>query len=191
MDNGSLRKALAVLGLILALFVMLPEKSHATVMLIGSNKSFSFDDLEANFVLPTKGSGLCGMLQVAEPLDACSPLRNKAVSGEGLDSPFALIQRGTCSFQTKVRHAQDAGFKAAIVYNNEDKNDLITMDGNSRGITIMRMLSQSMVMWLLGSAGNTNMECWIIPTQNTSWTVCKAFLTSLIVYGALLASVLL
>lgn len=67
-----------------------------------------------------KGSGECGTLYLAEPLDACSPLINKAVPGEGASSPFVLVVRGGCNFDDKVRTAQDAGFKAAIIFDNED-----------------------------------------------------------------------
>lgn len=72
-----------------------------------------------------KGSGECGTLYVAEPLDACSPLKNVTSSIKGgSKSPFVLIIRGGCSFEDKVRRAQTAGFKAAIVYDNED-GDLV------------------------------------------------------------------
>lgn len=73
-----------------------------------------------------KGSGLCGTVHVAEPLDACSKLTNKVVPVENnsTKSPFVLIVRGGCSFDEKVRRAQAAGFKAAIVYDNEN-GDLV------------------------------------------------------------------
>lgn len=72
-----------------------------------------------------KGSGECGTVYEADPLDACSPLKNIVPTiKEGCPSPFALIVRGGCSFEDKVRIAQTAGFKAAIVYDNED-GDLV------------------------------------------------------------------
>lgn len=72
-----------------------------------------------------KGSGECGTLYKADPLDACSPLKNIVPKiKEGGLSLFALIVRGGCSFEDKVRRAQIAGFKAAIVYDNED-GDLV------------------------------------------------------------------
>lgn len=72
-----------------------------------------------------KGSGECGILYEADPLDACSPLKNVVpTTKEGCLSPFALIVRGGCGFEDKVRIAQTAGFKAAIVYDNED-GDLV------------------------------------------------------------------
>ncbi|GLJ38740.1 hypothetical protein SUGI_0789830 [Cryptomeria japonica] len=188
MDKKGFRKELGVVGLMLILFVMLLEMSHASVVLIGSNKSFTFDDLEASFVLATKGSGLCGILQVAEPSDGCSPLRNKGVSGDGLDSPFALIERGKCSFESKIRNAQGAGFKAAIVYNNEDSNALVAMGGDSRGITIYAIfVSKAAGQVLLRYAGDPNMECWIIPSLNTSWAVMIISFASLVSMATLLA----
>lgn len=69
-----------------------------------------------------KGSGETGVLYVVEPLDACSPLMNVAGITK---SPFALIIRGKCSFEDKVRTAQNAGFKAAIVYDSEDSEPLV------------------------------------------------------------------
>lgn len=73
-----------------------------------------------------KGSGICGTLQVAEPLDACSKLTNKIVPVvNNTKFPFVLIVRGGCSFDEKVRRAQAAGFAAAIVYDNED-GDLVS-----------------------------------------------------------------
>ena len=54
-----------------------------------------------------------GDLAIASPLDACTALAGD-MTGE-----VALIQRGTCSFTTKVRNAQDAGAIGALVFNNE------------------------------------------------------------------------
>ncbi|URE38815.1 50S ribosome-binding GTPase [Musa troglodytarum] len=48
------------------------------------------------------------------------------VVGEGSGNPFALIIRGGCAFDAKVRSAQNAGFKAAIVYDNEDNGVVIS-----------------------------------------------------------------
>jgi hypothetical protein len=74
---------------------------------------------------PAKGSGECGVLYAAEPLDACSTLTNKAERASNASSPFVLIIRGGCSFEDKVRRAQKAGFRAAIVYDNEDGGVLV------------------------------------------------------------------
>jgi E3 ubiquitin-protein ligase RNF13 len=71
-----------------------------------------------------KASGVNGIVYTAEPLNACGPLTIKAV--EGPPSPFALIIRGGCTFDEKVKNAQDAGFKAAIVYDNENSGVLVS-----------------------------------------------------------------
>ncbi|KAM3712007.1 hypothetical protein ACB098_01G151900 [Castanea mollissima] len=97
----------------------------ANVVLIVHNATFSFQDVEANFAPPVKGSGECGVLYMAEPLDACSTLTNKVEKASNCSSPFVLIVRGGCSFEDKVRRAQKAGFKAAIVYDNEDSGVLV------------------------------------------------------------------
>jgi E3 ubiquitin-protein ligase RNF13 len=63
-----------------------------------------------------------GILHIASPLDACTPLKNRFREEEPL-SPFVLISRGTCNFDRKVKNAQEAGFQAAIVYNSMDSFD--------------------------------------------------------------------
>jgi len=64
-----------------------------------------------------------GALYTANPLDGCSPLVNISKTRE---PAFLLIERGLCSFEVKVRHAQDAGFAAVIVYNDQDDHELVT-----------------------------------------------------------------
>ncbi|KAK6116651.1 hypothetical protein DH2020_049585 [Rehmannia glutinosa] len=99
--------------------------AYGNVVLIGNNITLSFEDIEANFAPSVKGSGICGTLYVAEPLDACSPLTNKVVPKKNdTKSPFVLITRGGCSFDDKVRRAQAAGFKAAIIRDDEN-GDLV------------------------------------------------------------------
>ncbi len=63
--------------------------------------------------------------------DACSPLSNPGqVSGN-----IALIDRGTCTFVTKVGHAQDAGAIGVIISNNAD-DSVITMSGTDPTLLI-------------------------------------------------------
>ena len=63
---------------------------------------------------------------MAKPLDACLDLSNKVEKVSNITSPFALVIRGGCSFEEKVRRVQKAGFKAAIVYDNDDDGVLVT-----------------------------------------------------------------
>lgn len=66
-----------------------------------------------------------GVVYVAEPLDACRDLRNMPKQSPNGTSPFVLIVRGGCTFEYKVRNAQRSGFKAAVVYDNVDRNFLL------------------------------------------------------------------
>jgi subtilisin family serine protease len=45
--------------------------------------------------------------------DACDPLPELSLSNK-----IALIRRGTCTFDVKVKHATDAGAKGVIIFNN-------------------------------------------------------------------------
>jgi hypothetical protein len=91
-----------------------------------------------------KVSGVNGVIYTVEPLDACSPLRTKANDSSGV--PFALVVRGTCQFDDKVRNAQDAGFKAVIVYDNEDSSVLV-----SSNVPFIKLLVIVFSYLLLGS----------------------------------------
>nr|XP_034600074.1 receptor homology region, transmembrane domain- and RING domain-containing protein 2-like isoform X2 [Setaria viridis] len=109
--------------LVICLMVQL---GACNVVLMANNTTLSFDDVEATFTPAVKNSGANGVLYAAEPLDACSPLTTKAVKGSA--SAFALVIRGGCQFDDKVRNAQNAGFKAAIVYDNEDNGVLVSRE---------------------------------------------------------------
>jgi minor extracellular serine protease Vpr len=63
---------------------------------------------------------------------ACNPIT------ANLTGMIPLIARGTCTFVTKVRNAQNAGAIAAVVYNNVANADPITMgdDGTGANVTI-------------------------------------------------------
>ncbi|CAL9060586.1 unnamed protein product [Musa banksii] len=167
---------------------LLVGSAGGDVVLIGRNVSLSFPDIEATFAPSVKGSGECGVLYVAEPLDACAPLTNEVA--KGLDSPFALIIRGGCTFDVKVRNAQNAGFKAAIVYDNEDRGTLISMAGSSIGIYIYAVfVSKASGEMLMKYAGNTDLELWIIPTfENSAWPIMVISFIALLVISAVLAT---
>nr|AIZ68182.1 E3 ubiquitin-protein ligase RNF13-like protein [Albuca bracteata] len=173
---------------ILALMGAVVEMAAGNVVLIGKNVSLSFDDIEANFAPAVKGSGERGILYVAEPLHACSQLRNKVV--EGLDSVFALIIRGGCNFDEKVRNAQKAGFKAAIVYNDEEHGPLVAMAGTPAGIHIHAVfVSKASGETLKKYAGRTDIELWIIPTfENSAWSIMAVSFISLLAMSAVLAT---
>lgn len=159
------------------------------VVLIGNNVTLSFEDIEASFTPAVKGSGECGTLYLAEPLDACSPLRKVDSTVKGTCSPFVLIVRGACSFEDKVRKAQAAGFKAAIVHDNVD-GDLVAMAGSSAGIKIHAVfVSKASGELLAKYAGVGNMELWIIPSfENSAWSIMAISFISLLAMSAVLAT---
>ncbi|GJV77438.1 RING domain-containing protein 2 [Tanacetum coccineum] len=166
----------------------------ANVVLMGNNLTLSFDDIEANFAPPVKGSGECGTLFLAKPLDGCGPLSNSSIQGS-INPPFVLMIRGGCSFEDKVRRAQSAGFKAAIVYNNDDSDLVASMlvgivAGNSAGISILAVfVSKSSGLKLSKYTGITAMETWIIPSyENSAWSIMAISFISLLAMSAVLAT---
>nr|XP_010910665.1 receptor homology region, transmembrane domain- and RING domain-containing protein 1 isoform X1 [Elaeis guineensis]XP_010910672.1 receptor homology region, transmembrane domain- and RING domain-containing protein 1 isoform X1 [Elaeis guineensis] len=170
------------------LLCLLVRFADANVVLIGRNVSLSFEDVEATFAPAIKGSGECGVLYLAEPQDACTLLTNKVE--EGPNPPFVLIIRGGCTFDDKVRHAQNAGFKAAIVYDNEDSGTLISMAGTPGGIHINAVfVSKASGGILKKYAGHTDVEFWIIPNfESSAWSIMAISFISLLAMSAVLAT---
>lgn len=180
---------LTVAAGVLLTFLAITTTCSANVLLIGINLTLSFEDREANFASFVTQSGVCGTVQVTEPFDACSPPVNKSMSGEDTSTQFALIKRGNCTFDLKVRNAQAAGFRAAIIYNNEGGDHLIEMGGISGGITIHAVfISKESGQMLLKYSGNKDIECCIIPSrEDTAWTVILIAFVSLLALSAVLA----
>ena len=80
---------------------------------------------------------------MADPLEACSSLLNRFRSQEIDTIKFALIIRGKCAFEDKVRNAQDAGFHAVIVYDDRDKGNLVSSESS---FALKYYFSESMVL---------------------------------------------
>lgn len=162
----------------------------ANVVLIGHNVTLSFDDIEAHFAPVVKGSGECGRLYLAEPLDACSPLTNEIEAAKNGTSAFALVIRGGCSFEDKVRRAQTAGFKAVIVYDNVDDGVLVAMAGNRAGVKIHAVFVAKVSGEVLKKyAGCAEVETWIIPSfENSAWSIMAISFISLLAMSAVLAT---
>ncbi|VXB02215.1 conserved hypothetical protein [Flavobacterium sp. 9AF] len=68
---------------------------------------------------------------VAPTEDACTSLPASSMSGK-----IALIRRGSCSFESKVLMAENAGAVAAIIMNNAPGAGVITMSADGSGATI-------------------------------------------------------
>ncbi|PPR99803.1 hypothetical protein GOBAR_AA20858 [Gossypium barbadense] len=133
-------------------------------------------------------TGVCGALEVADPLDACSPLRNGFGSNQSDSIRLALIIRGDCSFEEKIRNAQNKGFSAAIVYDDKYSNNLVYMMVNPKGIKVLAVfVSKSAGEFLKDHAKGENGECCIYPPLNgKAWTVFAICFLSLVVIAAFL-----
>ncbi|KAL0801602.1 hypothetical protein Bca101_056778 [Brassica carinata] len=168
----------------------LSSLASAKVILIRNNITRSFDDIEANFAPSVKAAGEIGLLYVAEPLDACSNLMNKPEQSSNGTYPFVLIVRGGCSFEDKVRKAQKAGFKAAIIHDNEDRGILIAMAGNSGGIKIHAVfVTKETGDALKESAGLSDTKVWLLPSfENSAWSIMAVSFISLLAMSAVLAT---
>uniref|UniRef100_A0A7C9AUE2 RING-type domain-containing protein n=1 Tax=Opuntia streptacantha TaxID=393608 RepID=A0A7C9AUE2_OPUST len=175
----------------LFLVIIMVSLSSATVVLRTSNATLSFEDIEANFAPPVSSKGICGKLYIAEPLDACSPLMNKIEQNNSgnCTSPFALIIRGVCGFEDKVRRAQKAGFETAIVYDNVDNSPLVAMAGSSAGIKIHAVFVSKASGERLKSNAGLGAEVWIIPSyENSAWSIMAISFISLLAMSAVLAT---
>ncbi len=70
-------------------------------------------------------SGLLVSIRSEDP----SELACTALAAESLRDRIALIQRGTCTFETKILNAAAAGARAAVVYSDEAQpEDFFTME---------------------------------------------------------------
>lgn len=78
-----------------------------------------------------------GMVVYAEPPEACSPIAKPPNDTDYDGKWIALISRYNCTFETKIRMAQDAGYDTAIVH-NVNSNDLGNISEHVRYITKLR-----------------------------------------------------
>lgn len=88
---------------------------------------------EGFFTKPLAQSGaVTGQLVATVPADACASLTNAAQ----LQGKIALINRGKCTFVSKIQKAEQAGAIAAVMVDNADADVPFAMggDGSSAGI---------------------------------------------------------
>ncbi|KAI4325788.1 hypothetical protein MLD38_031155 [Melastoma candidum] len=149
-----------------------------------------YDDLPAKYAADVSNDGTCGALEIAGPLDACSPLRNGfARSNVSKGLVFALIVRGNCSFEEKIVNAQSHGFGAAIVY--DDKiGDLVYMMVDPEGITVPAVFVRNETGEVLKEHAKVGTkECCIYePHQESGWTVLAISLISMAVIFSLVGA---
>lgn len=90
----------------------------------------------AGFGSPLPFVGVTGDVALSPVLDGCT-----ALPAGSLTNKIGLVERGTCSFTIKVKNLQDAGAKAAVVYNNQANGSTIgNMGGTDTTITIPSVL---------------------------------------------------
>ncbi|KAH6555139.1 hypothetical protein KP509_12G082300 [Ceratopteris richardii] len=177
------------LSVLVVVLICLRCAASATVLIVVSNSTsyYTFDSSEASFAPQVKKSGMKGFIFLSNPLDACSSLtqNTSTVSSSYL---FLLAERGSCSFEEKVRYAQDANFSAIIIYNNESGSDLLTMYGSSDGITIYALfVTREDGKTLSEYADDSSSEVWIVPSyESTLWSVMVFSLITLVALGAIL-----
>ena len=89
-----------------------------------------YEAWSASFGGGTGEDGITAAVVLASPADACTAITN----GAALAGKLALIDRGTCTFVSKVKAAQNAGAVGVIVANNVSGQ--INMGGGDASITI-------------------------------------------------------
>ncbi|CAN6270778.1 unnamed protein product [Urochloa humidicola] len=147
----------------------------ALVRLHSNSFSFTFLDAPARFGPRVGGDGICGSLHTAEPADACESIKDRGGRRGAGGKAFVMIARGNCSFEGKVRAAQEAGFDAAVVYDDEEKASLYSMVGDSEGIHIPAIFISKMAGETLKKfARGEDDECCINSSMDeTAGTVLK------------------
>ncbi|KAH9662697.1 Receptor region transmembrane domain- and RING domain-containing protein 1 [Citrus sinensis] len=163
--------------------------SLSSATLVWKPLSLHFPDLPAKFAVDVNSSGTCGALHVADPADACSPLSNPVASNDADHINFVLIVRGQCIFEDKIRNAQAAGYRAAIVYNDIEKGSLVSMTASHEGVKVHAIfVSLETGVYLKEHGRGETGECCIFPESNRgSWSVLMVSVFSLIVVFALFA----
>jgi hypothetical protein len=98
---------------------------------------------------PIPEEGVYGDTYAPDPLDGCSEFASEVVD----KIAFAVVQRGgDCTFETKVRNSQNAGFTATIVYDNVDE-ELVKSKLPFCLITYLMRLDQNSVVLCTSLAG--------------------------------------
>lgn len=93
-------------------YVGLPITAGESTVTVGATGDFAVpaSDLPALLAMVTNSDGTLSQ--------ACSPLPAGSLRTATDEAMIALISRGTCSFATKIRNAEAAGYVGAIIVNN-------------------------------------------------------------------------
>ena len=111
-----------------------------------------------------------GRLVLAEPIDACSPLRNPELVRGGI----LVVQRGNCTFHSKAIHAEAANARAVIIVNGDGPPFVFEPDPQSAAghppVTIpCVMIGPSDGRFLMGVGGET--EAPVVTLCQPTWNV--------------------
>lgn len=70
------------------------------------------------------------------PIEGCSQINPAPYQNDDLINYVVLLVRGNCTFEVKVRNAQQAGYHAVIVYNNvgQDLQQMSAQNSDDIGI---------------------------------------------------------
>ncbi|GAV71815.1 PA domain-containing protein/zf-RING_2 domain-containing protein [Cephalotus follicularis] len=169
------------IGFLIVLICRVFSLTSATVFF--KPLSLSFPDLPAKSAVDVDSCGICGALHVADPINACSPLRSRFTHNATERIRFVLIARGECGFEEKVKNAQLAGFRSAIVFDDREKSKLVYMMVNPEGVKVHAVFVSKAAGEILeeNAAGEPD-ECCIYPCRNgRPWTVLAISLFSLLV----------
>ncbi|XP_002992777.2 receptor homology region, transmembrane domain- and RING domain-containing protein 2 [Selaginella moellendorffii] len=184
---------ITIAGLLLVVLTLVLGRASAMVVLItAKNETLPFPDMEASFAPRVPASGISGLFYEAYPLNACDAIINGPGLLIGSIPVFAIVERGGCKFDEKILNAQDAGFSAVIVYNNEEGHDLISMSGSSDDVRIPAVfVSKSAGETLLEYSKQIGARCYILPAiENTAWSVMAVSFISLLAVTAVLTTFL-
>ncbi|XP_066108769.1 LOW QUALITY PROTEIN: E3 ubiquitin-protein ligase ZNRF4 [Saccopteryx bilineata] len=111
---------------LILLVLLVPAQAVVRAVLDDNSSTVDFADLPAMFGVPLAPEGVRGYLMEAKPANACHPIEGPQPVDNGSLGAIVLIRRYDCTFDLKVLHAQQAGFKAAIVH-NVFSDDLVHM----------------------------------------------------------------
>lgn len=111
---------------LILLALLVPSQALVRAVLDGNSSTMDFADLPAMFGVPLAPEGVQGYLMEAKPANACHPIEGPQLVDNSSLGAIVLIRRYDCTFDLKVLHAQQAGFKAAIVH-NVLSDDLVRM----------------------------------------------------------------
>ncbi|CAH1721856.1 E3 ubiquitin-protein ligase RNF13 isoform X1 [Aphis gossypii] len=85
-----------------------------------------FKDAQSLFGADIPSDGIKGYIMSAVPEDGCTKIGSPPKSG----SWFALIKRGNCNFDVKVRNAQNSNYTLAIIF-NVNSSIVVPMNGKN------------------------------------------------------------